>query len=149
MNENLYLKVLNFKRKYPFTVSWRIKSHCSVIKNHLNPGEKILYAFACQKGPNSWDMFSTYVVAITNKRLILATKRVMFGYFFYSITPDMYNDLQVRMGLLWGNIIIDTVKEEIVLSNISKRALPEIETAITEFMIKEKKLYKPRKSEKK
>ena len=126
---SIYDQVRLFKSKHPLTVSWRIKSHCKVIESHLNPGEVVEYAFACQKGESAWDMISTYVVALTNQRLILATKRVVFGYFFYSITPDMYNDLEVRMGLIWGNIHIDTVKEEIILSNISKSALDEIETA--------------------
>ena len=74
-----------------------------------------------------------------NKRIILATKRVLFGYFFKSITPDMYNDLTVRRGLIWGNIIIDTIKEVITISNIDVRALDEIETNITEIVIKQKK----------
>ena len=39
------------------------------------------------------------------------------------------------MGLLWGKVCIDTVKEVVVLSNIQKEALDEIETAITQNMI--------------
>jgi hypothetical protein len=138
---SVYAQVMNFKAKYPLTVSWRIAQHCRIVDMHLAPGERVEYAFACQKGPRALDVVTTCVVALTDQRLILAQKRVLFGYFFYSITPDLYNDLQVRMSLLWGNIIIDTVKEEIVLSNISKPALPEIETKITQFMMKEKKKY--------
>ena len=47
----------------------------------------------------------------------------------------MYNDLTVMMGILWGKICIDTVKEVIMLSNIQKEALPEIETAISQTMM--------------
>ena len=47
----------------------------------------------------------------------------------------MYNDLTIMMGLLWGKVCIDTVKEVVVLSNIQKEALDEIETAITQNMI--------------
>ena len=66
----------------------------------------------------------------------------MFGYFFTAITPDMFNDLTVKMGIIWGKVIIDTIKEEVVLSNIQRGALDEIETNITEYMMKEKQKYK-------
>ena len=65
----------------------------------------------------------------------------MYGYSLNSVTPEMYNDLQVFSGLLWGRITIDTVKEVIKFSNISKRALPEIETVISMYMMEAKKLY--------
>ena len=50
----------------------------------------------------------------------------------------MYNDLTIAMGLLWGKVCIDTIKEVIVLSNIQKEALPEIETAISQSMMESK-----------
>ena len=39
------------------------------------------------------------------------------------------------MGIIWGKLCIDTVKEVIMLSNIDKDALPEIETTITQMMM--------------
>ena len=51
----------------------------------------------------------------------------------------MYNDLTVRKGLLFGSIMLDTIDEEVVLSNIDPKALPEIETVISEYMMTEKK----------
>jgi len=133
--------LLKFKEKYPFTVAWRIKKHAKIIDQHMNPGEKVIYAFGAQKNDNPLDFITTAAIVLTNKRLLVAQKRVLFGYFFYSITPDLFNDLQVRMGLFWGKVYVDTVKELVVLSNISKNALPEIETSITEFMMSEKKKY--------
>lgn len=132
-----------FKRKYPKTVAWRIKSHCDVIDKHINPGEEVLYVFLGQKNKSSFDFTNTYVIVLTNKRLLFATKRLLFGYFYTAVTPDMFNDLTVRAGMIWGRIIIDTIKEEIKLSNIDNSALDEIETNITEYMMKEKKKYKP------
>ena len=67
---------------------------------------------------------------------------VVFGYFLYSITPDMFNDLTVYSGLFFGKICIDTIKELIYVTNLSKRSLDEIETKITEYMMEEKKKYK-------
>ena len=126
-------------KKFPMTIAWRVKQHCKVIDEHLNPGEKILYIFAGQKNDRAMDIFNTYVVAFTNKRIMLATKRVMFGYFFKSITPDMYNDLTVNKGLIWGGIVLDTIKEVITVTNIDVKALSDIETNITEIMLKQKK----------
>jgi len=136
---NSYTYVKEFMKKYPMTVAWRVKQHCKVIDKHLNANEKILYMFAGQKNNRAVDIFNTYVVVFTNKRIIVATKRVVFGYFFKSITPDMYNDLTIHRGLIWGSIILDTVKEVITISNIDIKALDEIETNITEIVLKQKK----------
>ena len=51
------------------------------------------------------------------------------------------------MGIVWGKIIIDTVKEVVTLSNIQRDALDEIETNITEYMMKEKQKYQQSKAE--
>lgn len=71
----------------------------------------------------------------------------MFGYFLTSITPDMFNDLKVVTRIFWGTVIIDTIKELVHISNISKKALPEIETNVTEYIMEEKKKYKSRNKE--
>lgn len=144
---NVYEELKKFKKKYPMTISWRLKKHAKIIEKHLNPEEEILYAFAAQKNDNPLDIITTYAVVITNKRILLASKRVLFGYFLVSITPDLFNDLSVKMGLIWGKIIIDTVKEVVTLSNIQRDALDEIETNITKYMMKEKQKYQQSKAE--
>ena len=136
---NSYSMMKDFMKKYPMTIAWRVKQHCKIIDKYLNPNEKILYIFAGQKNDRAIDIFNTYVVVFTNKRIILTTKRVVFGYFFKSITPDMYNDLTIHRGLIWGSIVLDTVKEVITITNIDIKALDEIETNITEIMLKQKK----------
>ena len=70
---------------------------------------------------------------------MLARKRLFFGYLFTAITPDLFNDLKVTKGIVWGRIYIDTVKEFVPISNIDPKALPAIETKITEFMMSEKR----------
>lgn len=141
MNNNVYEQLVQFKNKYPKTISWRLKKHAKIIETHLNPDEIVKYSFAAQKNNNPLDVITTYAVVLTNKRILLASKRVLFGYFLTAITPDLFNDLKVEMGLIWGKVIIDTVKEEVVLSNIQREALNEIETRITEYMMEEKKKY--------
>lgn len=138
MNE-IYEKAKIYKKKYPGTISWRLKAHSKVIEKHLNPGEKVKFVFAAQKNEKSYQIFSTYLVVLTNKRVLLAQKRLFFGYLFLAITPDMFNDITVKSGIIWGKVIMDTVKEIVHLSNVSKKALPRIETEITEYMMREKK----------
>ena len=145
--KSCYELVKEFKRKYPMTIAFRLKKHCEVIEKHLNPGEEIIYAFVAQKNASVLEIFYTNVIVLTNKRILVATKRVLWGYFLVTITPDMFNDLTVRKGLIFGNVIIDTIKEKVVLSNIDSNALPEIETIITEYMMTEKKKY-PLRNEK-
>ncbi len=141
MESVVYEKVKKFKKKYPMTVAWRLKKHCQIIDVHLNPGEVVKYAFAAQKNDNPLDMITTNVVALTNKRILIGQKRLLFGYSFTAITPDMFNDLKVTMGLIWGKVYIDTIKEFVTFSNIQREALPEIETCITEYMMLEKRKY--------
>lgn len=136
-----YEMVSEFKRKYPLTIAFRLKKHCEIIEKHLNPDEKILYAFPAQKNASVLEIFYTNVVVLTNKRILIATKRVIWGYFLVTITPDMFNDLTIRKGLIFGSVLIDTMKERVALSNIDPNALPEIETIISEYMMEEKKKY--------
>ena len=55
-----------------------------------------------------------------------------------SVTPDLFNDIKVISGLFWGKIYVDTVKELLKITNISKKSLPEIETQISDFMMNKK-----------
>jgi len=137
----VYEQALKFKAKYPTTVAWRIKKNAKVIEMHLNPDEKPLYTFVAQKNDSVFDIFSTAVVCLTNKRILIGRKRVVIGYFLDSITPDMFNDLKLKTGIFWGKIYLDTINELVVLSNISHPALAEIETEISSYMMEAKKLY--------
>ncbi|MBR1937252.1 MAG: PH domain-containing protein [Bacilli bacterium] len=139
---SVYKKVLRFKNRYPDTIGWRLKQNSEVVEMHLNPEEEVLYAFTAQKNDNPINIVGSCVVALTNKRLLIGRKRVIVGYFLDSITPDMFNDLKISSGIIWGKVHIDTVKEYVTLSNISKDALTEIETKISEYMMKKKKEYK-------
>lgn len=140
--ENLvYREVKKFKKKYPLTIAWRLKAHSEVITKHLNEGEYVLYAFAAQKNDTPFDFITSCATAVTNKRLLIGTKRLLFGYFFTSITPDLFNDLKVQSGLFYGRIYIDTLGEFVKLSKIPIQALSEIETQITENIMREKKKY--------
>lgn len=133
--------VLEFKKRYPSTIMWRVKKHCRVVQKHLNPNEKVLYAFAAQMNNNALDIIDTAVLCITSDRILIGQDQILYGYSFNSVTPEMYNDLQVLSGIFWGKIVIDTVKEVLYFSNLSKRALVEIESIISMYMMEAKKLY--------
>lgn len=131
---SIYDRVLEFKKKHPMTIAWRLKKNARVVEKYIGSNEKVLYVFAAQKNNNPFDILSTAVVALTDERIIIGRKRVVFGYFFDSITPDLFNDLKVLSGVIWGKIHIDTAKEFITLSNIDKSALPEIEQMVGSCM---------------
>ena len=141
MTNTIYNKIKDFKKRFPTTITWRLKAHSKVAAEHINDDEEVLYAFAAQKLPSVFNVTSTYVIVITDKRILLAQKRLLFGYFYYTITPDMFNDLTIKMGILWGRVIIDTVKETVNLTFISKDALREIETVLSKYMMQEKRQY--------
>ena len=141
-SKTAYELALEFKKKYGMSIAWRLKKNAKIIDKHLNPDEKILYVFTAQKNDNPLDIFSTAVVVLTDKRILIGRKRVVFGYFLDSITPEMFNDLKVLSGVIWGKIYIDTINELVKLSNIDKKALPEIETEITTYMMSEKQKLK-------
>lgn len=148
MNRNIvYEKAKEFKRKYPKTVAFRIKAHAKVAANFVGEDEEVKYVFVAQKNYGSFDFINTNIIVLTNKRIIVATKRLMFGYFFRMITPDMFNDLTIKNGIIWGRVIIDTVKEKVILSNIDSNALAEIDDNITLYMLEQKKKQKKESEE--
>ncbi|MBR1376439.1 MAG: PH domain-containing protein [Bacilli bacterium] len=147
MEKKVY-KILNeFKAKYPMSIAWRLKKHAEVVETHINPGENVLYAFAGQKGNIYHDLFHTCVVVITDKRILIASKRLIFGYFCISLTPDLFNDLTIGSGIIWGKVIIDTLNEEITITNLDKKSLPEVETKVSTYMMEIKQKYQSHRRE--
>ena len=53
----------------------------------------------------------------------------------------MFNDLTVRKGLIFGSVLLDTINEKVILSNIDPKALTELETVLSEYMMTEKKRF--------
>lgn len=133
--DGIYKETSEYLKRYPMTLAWRIRQHSKVISKHLNKDEDVYYVFPAQKNPDSFNIFSTCLIALTNKRILLAQKRVLWGYNITSITPDMFNDFELSKGLIFGKLDIDTVKEVIRLSNIDSKALVEIETNLSEYIL--------------
>ena len=134
-------------KKYPGTVAWRVKQHSKVIQQHLNDDEVVLYTFAGQKNSNIFQPFFTTVIVLTNKRMLLGSKKFFGRYYYSSITPDMLNDFEIRAGILHGVVEIDTIKEHFTIGCLNKGSLKDIEDAISKYLIDEKlKLLKNKKA---
>ena len=56
MSKSVYQMVLEFKERHPWTIGWRIKKNSSVVEMHLNPDEKVIYAFIAQKNDNLFNI---------------------------------------------------------------------------------------------
>ena len=139
--KSIYTKVKEFKSKYPKCIAFRLNKHARVIEEHLYDGEKVNYVFCGQKSESFISLFKSCVVVVTDQRLVVGQKRIFWGYFFTSVTPDLYNDLKVINNLIWSDINIDTVSEKVYISNIDPKAAIEISKNITKFMMEEKKKY--------
>lgn len=135
---SVYGKVRSFKKKYPYTLAIRLKKHAKVVENIIDKDEKVLYAFCGQRNDSSSLFFDSCVVAITNKRIIVGEKRI-FGYYLITIGTKLFNDLTINSRIIWGRVEIDTVKENIFISNIDKRAMDEIETKVHEIVLNNNK----------
>ena len=124
-----------FKKKYPATLSWfRVKAHAKLVDKSLHDNEKVIYAFAAQWDEHDGDWFDTAILALTNERIIVAQNRLIAGYRVLSITPRFFNDVSIGAGIIWGTVKIDTVKERIDFTCVSKKAVLEIKKTITTYM---------------
>ena len=97
----VYNKLIEFWSKYSGGIAWRLKRHAKVVEEYINPDEEVLYAFCAQKNEKMSEIFNTYVIVVTSKRLLLGHKRLLWGSFLYSVTPDLYNDLQVTASVIY------------------------------------------------
>ena len=92
---------------------------------------------------------------VSTQSLIEKRRFIVVGCFFVAMfvtPPDALSMIMLavpmwmlfEIGLLFGKITIDTVKEVVTISNLSKSSLDDIETNISQFMMKEKLKYKDR-----
>lgn len=138
---SVYPIVLRFKRKYSMTIVFRLKKHADVVDGILDKDEKVLYAFCGQRNDDNRFLFDSCVVALTNKRIIVGQKRIL-GYYIINVRTELFNDLKIRAGLIFGHVEIDTVKENIHISNLDKKSLDEIETMVNRIISDNKKRMK-------
>ena len=143
----IYKKVMNFKKKYPLTIAFRLKKHAKVVEDVIDKDEKVLYAFCGQRNDSTHLLFDSCVVALTTKRIIIGEKRALFGYYLLTVSTELFNDLKINSGIIFGKVEIDTVKENVFISNIDKSAMDEIETCVNDIVLKNRKHAKKKQLE--
>lgn len=106
----MYEYIENNKLGYELTKGFAIK-HCDLLLSKLQPDEEILVPFLGlhnYQNPTKHD--KTFAFALTNKRFVLAQKRLI-GEAYQSILLDNLNDITYNKGLLGGVLEVDTIKE--------------------------------------
>lgn len=93
-----------------FNKSWGQK-HFGVIEKNLLPDEEVLMTFI---GLHNYQSITkhdgNYAYAITNKRIIIAQKKLM-GENLKVVLLNNLNDVSTSTGILMGTITFDTIKE--------------------------------------
>lgn len=142
VRKSIYEEAREFRKKYPLTVAFRLKANSAVVQKHLDAGETPLYTFVGQKRKDRMGRNQTAVVTITDKRILIGRSKLFnFGYTLNVITPDMFNDLRVECGPVFGSVILDTVKEKVVITHLDRRSLDDIENHVSGTMTNLKKEY--------
>ncbi|MBU3090404.1 PH domain-containing protein [Clostridium gasigenes] len=92
------------------TRSWGVK-HFKLIENSLGSDEKILMCFiGLHKYVSISKHDSNFAYAITNKRIVMAQKK-MVGEILQTVSLKNLNDITMVTGMAMGTITIDTSKE--------------------------------------
>lgn len=87
------------------------EKHFSLIENSLGKDEEVLMCFIGLHNYQSMTKHdNNYAYAITNKRMIMAQKKVI-GEAIQTVTISNLNDVTMVTGLVVGTITIDTIKE--------------------------------------
>lgn len=142
VRKSIYEAAREFRKKYPLTIAFRLKANSAVVQKHLDAGETPLYTFVGQKRKDRMGRNQTAVVTITDKRILIGRSQLFhFGYTLNVITPDMFNDLRVECGPVFGSVILDTVKEKVVITHLDRRSLDDIENHVSGTMTNLKKEY--------
>lgn len=121
------------------TKNWGIK-HFTLIEQSLGQNEDAIMCFIGLHNyisPTKHD--NNFAYAVTNKRIIMAQKRVI-GQFFQTVDLDNLNDVTMSTGILMGIITIDTMKEKFNVA-VDKKQAQNINNAIHDvlFSVKQQK----------
>ena len=132
--KKVYEKVKEFKEKYPGTIAFRLREHSDVAEDNLIDGEEVQYAFCGTDAAKK-----SRVVALTDRRVIVARKELIYGSYCWSINRDQICSVSVSNGLLWSRVSIKTLTETFAyIDLIEPTALNEIQNNLTGKVITKK-----------
>ena len=117
---------------------WGLRSF-TVIERLLQPGEEALICFiGLHDYRGATSNKGNYAYAITNKRLLLAQKKLI-GEVSQIINLENLNDITSKIGAVWGFITFDTLKERFTAcfaSSQAKKLAPVLTAFFSEFQQK-------------
>ncbi len=94
-----------------FNESWGLK-HFGLIENNLMEGEYVLMTFiGLHNYISATQHDNNFAYAITNKRILMAQKRII-GEAFQSVSLENINDITLVKRMMFGIITVDTIKEK-------------------------------------
>lgn len=108
--EEMYNYCLDNEFGQGFNKKWGEK-HFGIIEKNLLPDEEVLMTFIGVHNYQSMTKHDgNYAYAITNKRVIMAQKKLM-GENLKIVLLKNLNDISTSTGMLMGTITFDTIKE--------------------------------------
>lgn len=116
-----------------FSAKWRLK-HFKVVEQQLKDDEDVLVCFIGLK--NFVDIANhdeNWAYAITNKRIIIGQKGLI-GEKVDVISLRDLNDISFRKGLVFGVLIIDTIKE-VFNVGLNKNSATSIHELVTNALM--------------
>lgn len=121
--EEMYRYCLDNNYGEGFNKRWGLK-HFKVIEDNLTPDEEVLMTFiGLHNYISTTKHDSNYAYAITNKRIIMAQKKLI-GENVKLVLLDNLNDVSLQTGIVFGIINFDTIKEEFNVAVAKNHARP-------------------------
>lgn len=125
-----YCKANNFGRGFNEHNSLK---HFEIIANNLQADESVELVFiGLHNYQSATKHDNNYAYAITNKRIMMAQKKVI-GSNFQTVSLDNINDITFTTGMVFGIITVDTMKERFNVA-VDKATGESINTAIHETL---------------
>lgn len=128
------------ENKFYFAPGENPIQHFAVAESSLMPDEDVRLTFVSNGVVNRGECVvgGTVVILLTTKRCIYAQKRVIMGDFTKIVSYDNINDIHKKKGWFFGEISIDTIREELTFS-VNKESVDNITNSIMQVIDEYKK----------
>lgn len=95
--------------------SFGTKKEIKELPNLLDDTEELIYITSGMFDNNTW------LIALTDKRILFLDKGMIFGLNTKSVDLDMVNSVQFKTGLVFGEFLVVTGVERILIKNLYKK----------------------------
>lgn len=100
------------------------KKEVSYLPEILSPDEHILSLISGFLDSNTW------IITLTEKRLILLDKGMIYGLKQRELPLDKINSISQKLGMMWGSVHIQDGASGIKIDNIDKKCIPPFVDAL-------------------